>query len=1237
MWTVRAVDVTRLQGPGGDLFTSFVDALLRAHAFAHSLRLDRVRTNERTNQPDGGVDTRVVEGIAPDANGWLEVPTCWQFKATDHPNATIPDLLREVNKPYARSLLEQGHGYRLAICDSVPDTKVTAWLDAISTEIRAWAPASPPPRVLTADDLAAWAGRYPGVVSRFFAIELKDALPLNAWGKNITCVTPTYVPVEGWADVERRIEDHVLISNPVRDPILVLGGEAGVGKSRLAFEVLRRIPGAEGLVVYTADEAQARRLARIAAARDHVFAVIVADECTLDTRLQLLETLRGHRDRVRVIAIHNENIEIRGGAPRTHLDRIPADTVRRILSSNYPHVPEARRTRYVDLSGGFVRLAADLCDSDALLVGGESLDQGLPSIQSYYSRRLPDPTDRDVLGAVSLVTRVGFREDVSEELVALCRALGHPDHRVVLERASRLKDSPGFLAMGGRYLYVTPKIVANLAFRDAWERWLRHDLPGFLQRLPSGLLAAFQDRVASSASQEVREFVSSYFRGWARDLTPDALTELGTVLRLETLVDTDPGAFLPILESLVTGSPDLSAVRGEEPLGGWGPRRRLVWLMERIVAFGEYFHSAEAILFRLALHETEQRIGNNATAIWRQVHRPYLSGTALPFPERLRVLEARIFSSQADERALAIQALDPIFARHGITRRGQPTIIAGRVPPEDWEPSSRSEAEACTTLPLELLNRMRSSEHQELRDKALEVVRENLHTLLSHGHLIRLRQVVEAARVEEREQARIVAGIESFLRWDAEEASERNRLPTEERRAVEQWLEELKPTDLHGRLLLAMTTAPWDREERARWSRGVDTLATQLADDVQALGAELAWLKTDSATGAGHLGFSLGRRDSDASLLAALVDPASGSPDASFCRGYISGLLSQHPQNAPSVNQVIDDLEGQLPDAAMNLALSARAHTDPVGRALRLVDQRLMPAHSLHAFALDLDGHQVGPDELREIIERLSASARDEEERSSNLHVGLEILGFRIRPRDGELADPLADAGLREVIWRFLEQPGELRRHNDSYHLEQLLKALAEEEPDRAAALAADILVADHLHERSAGAAVLVALNRTHPGLVVQQIGRVLLSDAQGYRALWGEDARELVAALDVESVALWLGSAGVAGARGIAGALPLPGHDAAGNPTVPAITELVLAQFGSDERTLREFCLGGHRLQIYSGDIAAEHELQAQMARSFLSHPLKPIREWARYEVETSVAHAREWRRDDEEDRSLE
>jgi len=66
------------------------------------------------------------------------------------------------------------------------------------------------------------------------------------------------------------------------------------------------------------------------------------------------------------------------------------------------------------LSGGFVRFAADLCRNDHMIASAGSVDPALHSIRDYLRARF-SPEELKVIETLSLVTKVGYKGEVSQE------------------------------------------------------------------------------------------------------------------------------------------------------------------------------------------------------------------------------------------------------------------------------------------------------------------------------------------------------------------------------------------------------------------------------------------------------------------------------------------------------------------------------------------------------------------------------------------------------------------------------------------------------------------------------------------------------------------------------------------------------------------------------------------------------------------------------------------------------
>ncbi|MFM7887676.1 MAG: hypothetical protein ACKPCM_13520, partial [Pseudanabaena sp.] len=473
----------------------FVDALIRAEAFASGIPQTQISTNLRTNIGDQGVDTEVKQAILSTFIGSPSTPSCWQYKAMAYATVNDDDLREEIKKTnkrnhtaYVQQLIKTGYSYYFCICDDMPAVKRAEWENILNEEIRLINYSAPTSVVLTASHLAVWANSFPSIIIRFFTPNLDNFLHLKSWGQSITSLTSRYSEVLAWNPIKQRILEHVLFDKPCRIVNISIQGEAGVGKTRFVYEALLSITGLENLVVYTTDTS-AKEIARTLANSDSLRAILVADECLPKTRMELIDILRGCTDRVRMISIDNSGERPSTGAEEPWLQRIPEDIVEAILQQNFPSVLPDRVRAYVELSKGFVRLAADLCSRDLEIAAKSSFQPILPDIKTYLTIRLSEE-ERKIINAISLLRKVGFREDVKHELDYLCQIIGIERSRVI-GVSSRLKDAPGFISFAGRYLYITPEIIAKVAFEDAWRYWIESDPTSFLEKIPSQIFEPF--------------------------------------------------------------------------------------------------------------------------------------------------------------------------------------------------------------------------------------------------------------------------------------------------------------------------------------------------------------------------------------------------------------------------------------------------------------------------------------------------------------------------------------------------------------------------------------------------------------------------------------------------------------------------------------------------------------------------------------------------------------------------
>ncbi|GAV24844.1 hypothetical protein ciss_07770 [Carboxydothermus islandicus] len=1230
LWEINAFDVIHIgRTPGGECFSEFIDALICAQATISGFPICEIRTNLRTNIPDGGVDTEVCQPIPIDWTGWLkDTPTIWQYKATEAKNIFLKSNLRkEINKNYVTLLLKKGYAYRLCICDDMSAPEKQEWEEYITQLIREIEPNAPKAKILTASDLARWANCFPTIISYYFRPNLlSSCLHIEAWGNNITNLTPEYVFVPTWANVREKIMQHVNFKNEIPDAVLPIFGEAGVGKTRLVYECLVNLKNAKFLVAYTDDEKKANELARLLANDSNLFAILVADECGIEARMRLNELLRGSRNRVRVIAIDNSSERHFWYTPEIWLEKIPEEILMEILEKNYPEVPVLRRRAYAALAKGFVRLAADLCRNDGLIAGIGNVEPIFPHIRDYLSKRLSN-SELMVLQALSLVTKVGMKGDLTHQLDDL-NELIKISSQELKEVANKLHDGPGFVSKAGRFFYVTPEIIAQVGFDLAWKQWASDDPQKFLESIPQSLLEGFLKRVAKSASDTVRQTVADFFRKWANGITPRDLVSIETVDRFVTLVEMDPHTYLPTLRRIIEKGTreELFAIKGDSIAGRWGPRRSLVWLMERIAAFPEHFEDAERILLKLSLAETELRIGNNATNIWKQLFRIFLSGTAIPFLERLKKLEERIFADDREVSFLALEALDGIFTPFSARVLGPP-IVAGRIPPEEWQPKTYSERKDCLDAATNLLKKIANSSFPIIQKKALEIAIKHTRFLLTSGYLSSLKTLFSSEVLDDQMRVEIIGQIQEFLHFDCK-SEHKKGCPLSQNYIdeVRQWLRLLKLTDFHGRIVTIVGGDPWQHSilgDEGEWRTELHSVAIECLKYPKKLIQEIVWLCSPNAKSSAFLGEEIGKLDKDAKYLNLILDSAYRFNTANFAGGYVRGLLTAFPKHLNKVNDWIDKIQNLNPKLAYELALAGGEFTKPLQRTLQLVDELKLSAAYLQEFLRGVGQRPLLIEEFEQIFVRLIRASESGD--GSAIRVGIRLVAYRLKDEEkDEEASILQHQRIYSMVWRLMEITAK-DGGGESYWWTRILEILTNYEPDRAIGIAVTGLISDNFMHRKECEKFLIDLGPKYPETVMDRVGAIALDSKNGSR-FFIDIYRNLIQSIPAPIIMDWIQMHGVEAARRIARHLPIPFIDDEGKAVVPPLTEFVLEKFEDDERVFREFCIGVHGIQIYTGDIALQHRKEEEIARKFLNHPLRRIREWAQVEIENACRNAEYW-----------
>lgn len=1216
MWTVTPEEIRRFQS-NGEAFTQFVDTVLAAILQSKGLSLAHLHTNQRVMRKDGGVDSKLDIPIPTFDQEWFAAPTAWQYKSSPAKGIGRATLRNEIEKPYAQDLIKAGFAYRYVICDELDVRKRDEWTRWLTDAAKAINPQCPDPYVITTSNLAALASRFPAIKTRFFWAGGERIQSFDLWGANITHDTPEYADTPEREHIIDSITSHTDLGSPTDQIILKIEGPAGVGKSRLTFEALRRTARAD-LVLYTNDESQARTTAVELSHHPSVHAVLVADDCSLEAVRLIGETIQSSADRVRVVAISTP--ESRSRFSEKWLDPMKGDSIDSLLEKNFS-IPADRRRIYQELAAGFPRLAILLASNDEKIMAGNFLST-FKGIEEFLLRfGMTEPRYQPAIMALSLVMRLGVKQDVEEEGRQLCTLLDL-DFDEFRQVSLKIKNSKGLVAEAGRYLYVTPAAVAAITFDWAWTEWIEHDTAQFLQRLASVaplVLDTFLRRVAQDGNMEVRRRVGDFFRDRVASFDPADLSDPTSVKQLLTFVEAKPDDYMPLLARVVAdASPgQIMAVTGEHK-GGWGSRRQLVWFTERVAAFPEYFRYAEQILWKLACFETEPGIGNNATAQWSQLFKMFLSGTAVPYNDRLPVLKERV--EAADERMLgvALETAATVFGEYAVRTESE-RRFAGRIAPEEWQPKINAELWDAQKDILELFENVLKSGPEWRRAIARKILISHAWQIVQSGGATRLRDLLSLQDLPDEEKTELVTLLREFMEKYSEEAKEKGAL--DYLASLSEWIDSLLPNDVHGTILSLISERWIGREKKAEadWQANVRKVTSEMLAE-QSLTSELSILNKARPHEAFSFGRAAGEFDEGKSYLATIVANAGDTGQTSFAAGYVVGLLSRDPSAAAEVHDLIDAAAEDHPLVAFELSAAGGHAVGHVDRAVSMAERRLIPPSTLRS--LSYWHAELERDDFVRVLAVLADLDSDE-----GRAVGVQMLDHRLN-HSSDADGSAADERIRALSWRLLVSPA---HRMESYHWKAVLSRLAPHDLERVISLAIDILIEGEFGAKDDAETLLIELLEQDRAATSRAFLQALEADELPIRAAVNT-FRHLVQKLPLNIVDEWLHQTSTLAVRRFARHLSSPYISPEGEPIVPDLTALVLREFEDDDEVFQSFYSGTHHLRMYSGDLAKRHQQEAEAARPFLNHHLRRVREWAQTEIEHGESQARWWRRKEEE-----
>ncbi len=1176
MWSLDVSYIVTLQTPGGDRFADFVNRLIRAHSRAFSIPDSDIRTNLKTTVGDGSVDAEIRSGSDNEPTGRMQSSTAWQYKATSATKVTIPSLKAEINKHYAKSLITNGYRFIFCICDQITPVKKNEWEAVLLEEARTICPTAPIPMVVDANDITAWANDYPAFAIEQHPLLAEQALTFQAWRLQITASAPTFVELPSRRETATKVRSHVSFESPSESVVLTIRGPVGIGKSRLIFEVLKEADGVEGLVLYTQQEQFALRLAAVLE-NSSKRAILVADECSTELNLRLEELLGPHADRVRIIAIESTLEDYRQGLKDAEwIDKLSGDILEAILEANFPQVTYERRKAYLHLSGGFARIAIELCRNDARI--SSELINDIDFLRNYIRTRL-NPDEIAIFQALCVVDAIGYVAEVSSELGSLVELLSL-DRSSFERTAQRLRNATGFVSTAGRYMLVEPPAVAAIGFNDAWHTWIEPDISGFIHKLSEypTLLRRFLRRVATSATSQIQVMVGQFFRDWVTSIDSAVFTRPSDLERLITLVELLPQDYLPTLTRLVKNarSDQLNFGRSSD---------QIRWSAVKLAMFPEFFESIELILFRLNLED--RKTGRSGQSGYQSIMSPFMSGTAISFEQRLEFLSRRAKSQSEAELAVVLDVIE-FISRETWGRGELEPIVAGKLLGNEWNPATWGEYFDGIARTVELLAELTNSDDESIHDKAWKLALGMIDSLVRR----RLINCLSTLFISEKLPKRIrELAHNSLSRHLHEIEDEKQGLSDAQRAEYKELLESLAPRDSFERISTFLRSEPWDHssfKDNDLYNDSLIELRDSLLVDPQAILAQLGELEPLNTRTAFDLGKMVGIADTNGGLVGGIIQEAFGMQQELFTRGYAHGKWSGQAGPDVQLDELLDSMEGSNPELAAALALECGVSARSFERVARLIKQEHIPATWLQYFRRGIEnGDSVVPlsvSDFSTALELLLSAI--ENDKPGSRRVALELASAKLESQSGNplAKQVLSDTTIQESIWLLLEKTI-ANFENEQYSWMILIDLLAPKDSDRALTLLFKALETDDYSLTKDVTPRIAKLGSTSPSLTMEQFGRYVLGESR--YSIWS--LRSILESIPANVVMVWLDQSPVDRPSALAEHMPVPTLSDSQEVTVPDVTTQFLKKFGADDQVFRNFCVGSIR-KVPQDDSNWEH-----------------------------------------------
>jgi hypothetical protein len=945
---------------GHEQFRKVLNTLLTVEASIHKVPLQGLDLSCRDTDPDGGVDARVRWPAGLNHDVLKAGETVLQYKSG---KISLKQIKTEFLKPGVQKTVRAGGRYVLMVGHDYIPKRASQLRQQLKTLCRNRRVPIKKCEILFGSQISRWICRHPSVA---IMPELGKGYPsfvtAGEWLKQRDLQNP-------WkADAARtQIIDQIkpFVRRETKSYVLRIEGPAGVGKTRIALESVRDNGTLES-TIYTpnADASSVIQLLTQIQADPETTATVVIDECERGTQATLKAYAELAQGRLRLLCV----------GPADDLSPSPIkspdvlillplseEKIREVLSELFGTLTKEVSDLAVKLAGGYVKLALFVAEHLQRHKELQPAELAIIDDVRTFLKRFVDPTTQKALQLLSLLSRLGWEDELADEAKAL--AVFFKVDIYDFRAGAKTLQEQGVVVPRGRYLYVSPDLLAISAAAELWD--VRGaDLIEVVTTLPrEGPRRALLRRLASMGSQPtVRKAVEKLLGTEGLFKT---LSDLDDKFRSEAfsiLASALPEAAIVVLERLVN-------VDSKEELKDFRVgRRHVVWSIESLLRWPNTSMLAARSLLYLALSENETW-GNNASGIFCEYFHLHLSRSPIPYIERVALID-ELIDKEGDlaSRLLATKAAKAGLSRFETRSGGNLDHFSNRTFPDEWRPQTSKDVWEAREAVVERLKRIAQGD-DEAASEARGALIDGVFTLIADWMIDQTIEVLESLAPRTDKEKRSILDVCMRLERDV-----RDRFSDVQIQRLREVANGIFDKNYFGRLkrwIGPRLHVDFDLKDSTGYG-AADAVVKELAQEGLQNGisdSEIEWLSSPEAENVWGFGYRLGQIDEGRSLLQKITAQASESVNAVLLASYLNGRANAEGDEFRE--EFLDSLAELRPLLAFACTWRGTSSHRGLDRVLHLVETERTPPETLGYLAYASWTHPLSVDDVDRLVKAM--------------------------------------------------------------------------------------------------------------------------------------------------------------------------------------------------------------------------------------------------------------------------